>query len=450
MKENRSLELSFQAKELLNKDLSGIFFEMFPFEKLAQLKLSGKRDRIYNTENTILTMILTMTQQDKSLQNSVNLYSVIHSRNQKRIESLELEELQRIESNKQTNKVGRPRKIFIKIQKSKKKDISKDTSGFSQARQRLGQQAVDLVFNESKDFTDIQYSNTWHGRRVFITDGTYLQMQDTVEIKDKFACPSTNSYPRGLLQVFIEQGSGCVYDFRLDSDSKSELLLFASMIENVPSNSLILADDYYNSFALFSLLKKKGIDIIVPGKRKRNYKHIKTIGKGDELVEIKNSRDTMLSNLYDVTDKTMIMRRISYKNFDAKEKDIVIYTSILDEEISKEEIILKYGNRWDIEIGIREAKTIMDINIIRSKTPDMAYKELTIAMTSYNYIRQIIAKVAEKGDFSPQGDIFQEFYKDSSSILVDKLGRKYSTWSPGRGGYNNKFNQTSQNPEKTK
>ncbi len=46
--------------------------------------------------------------------------------------------------------------------------------------------------------------------------------------------------------------------------------------------------------------------------------------------------------------------------------------------------------RWDIEIGIREVKTIMDINVIRSKTPEMALKELCISLGTYNLIRKII------------------------------------------------------------
>lgn len=446
MKENLSSALSLQAKDLQNRDISGLLFEMFPFEKLLPLKTSGKRDRVYNTENTLLTMIQTATQKDKSIQNSVNIYSEIHERNQKRISALELEEYQKIEQSKGQKKVGRPRTILSKIQKSKKKEVSKDTSGFSQARQRLDQQAVDIVFSESRNFSGINYNNSWYGRRVFITDGTYLQMQDTKEIREKFASPSAKSYPRGLLQVLIEQGSGCIYDFRLDSDSKSELVLFSEILLNLPSNSLILADDYYNSFALFSLLKMKGIDIIVPGKRKRNYKVIREIGKGDEIVEIKNTRDSMLSNMYGITEKFMQMRRISYKNLDENEKDIVIYTTLLEESISKEEIILKYSNRWDIEISIREIKTLMDINIIRSKTPGMALKELAVSLTAYNYIRHIMARVAEKCDFSPQRDIFQEFYEDNSSIFVDKLGRKYSKWSPGRGGYTDKKNQRTQNP----
>jgi len=437
MKANRSLEISNAAKELLNKDLSKIFYEMFPFEKLSAIKPNKSRDRIYNQETTLLTMILTMILKDKSLQNSVEVYSEIHEINQAKIAKLEKDELRIIEHNKEHRGVGRPRTILSKIAKSKKRPISKDTSGFSQARQRLMKEAIDIVYQESKDFSGIQYDSIWHDRRVFITDGTYLQMQDTEGIKEKFQCSKSDTYPRGLLQVVIEQGSGSIYDFKLDSDRYSELTLFSEMIKNLPSKSLLLADDCYNSFAIFHLLRKKEIDIIVPGKRVRNYKVIKTLAPGDEIVEIYNSNKSMLAKSYNITEKSMQMRRITYKNHMNPAEDLVIYTSILDEEISKEEIILKYEKRWDIEISIREIKTMLDINIIRAKSPDMAYKELTTALIAYNYIRRIIALAAEKSGFSPQSDIFQKFYEDNRTLYVDKLGRKYARQSPGRAGYSN-------------
>ena len=50
---------------------------------------------------------------------------------------------------------------------------------------------------------------------------------------------------------------------------------------------------------------------------------------------------------------------------------------------------------------MREIKTIMGINIARSKTEDMVLKEITIALTVYNMIRKIIAKSVEQTDFSP-------------------------------------------------
>ena len=91
-----------------------------------------------------------------------------------------------------------------------------------------------------------------------------------------------------------------------------------------------------------------------------------------------------------------------------------------------------YLTRWDIEIGIREVKTIMDINILRSKTPEMALKELCISLASYNLIRKIIYASIKNLPFSPKENFIHQFYTFNQDILIDKKGRIYNRWSSGR------------------
>ena len=71
-----------------------------------------------------------------------------------------------------------------------------------------------------------------------------------------------------------------------------------------------------------------------------------------------------------------------------------------------------YLTRWDIEIGIREIKTIMDINILRSKTPEMALKELRVALATYNMIRKLIYANIKGLPFSPKGDFIQRSFRE--------------------------------------
>jgi IS4 transposase len=104
----------------------------------------------------------------------------------------------------------------------------------------------------------------------------------------------------------------------------------------------------------------------------------------------------------------------------------------LDKKIKREEIQLLYLTRWDIEISIREVKTIMDVNILRSKTPDMALKELTVSLATYNLIRRIIYASTKDLPFSPKEDFIYQFYTLNQDILIDKKGRVYNRWSTGR------------------
>lgn len=440
MKENRSMQLSLTIKDLLNKDLSNIFYEYYPFEILEQYKNINERDRVYNQSITMLTMIITMLQSDKSLQNSVNIYRMIHNKNKAQITELE--------ANYQSHKLkegkrrrGRPVKHLIKVQKSKSEEISNNTSAYSQARQRMNSELPKAVFKLSAQSSESLNPTKFHGMEVYVTDGTYLQLQDSELIRQEYQSSSPGGYPRGLLQVIVQQGSGLITDFEIQSDKKSELELLIPMVSNIKPGSLLLADDLYNCYAIFSILKKQEVDIIVPGKRKRNYKVIEKIAQGDEIVSLLKPKEySKMIAKFDIQDKSIEIRRIQVTNPNDENEEIVLFTSLLDKKISKEEILLKYLTRWDIEISIREIKTILELNVIRSKSPGMVMKEVTAGLIAYNYIRKIIAKSAQSGNFSPEADIFQKFYQTSSTILLDKLGRVYSRWSPGRYGRINKSN----------
>lgn len=447
MTSNKSLYLSNEIRKQMSQDLSSAFQSVFPFEKSSGYNIEKRRDRVYNQEITLITMINTMVCEDKSLQNSVNIYNQIHENNIHRYQRLE-NEFSQIEPPKRK---GRRKTKAIDIQKSKMKPISANTSGYSQARKRLNTKYCEEVYKESAKLPEGMPKQEFYGRRVYLTDGTYLQMQDTELICKKFNNSQEGGYPRGLLCGIIDQSSGQIIDFVLDSDKKSELELLSRMIKNIPPGSLLLADDLYSCFAIFAMLIKNQIDIIVPGKRKRRYTVIKKIAEGDEIVELQGdtSKSKMINKLCK-EEKTVIMRRIEVNNPMKPGETIVLYTTILDESIDKTEIYLKYFSRWDIEISIREIKSIMGMNILRSKSPEMALRELMAGLIAYNYIRIIMARTVNKTDFSPEIDIFQEYYKTDPSGYVDKLGRIYARRSPGRYGYFNEKNFIAQNSETPK
>ncbi|MDP2161579.1 MAG: IS4 family transposase [Flavobacterium sp.] len=432
MKNNASLKLSHLLKEEMSKNLLPLFYDSFISVGIDENPDKKFRDRVFNQADTFLTMIGTSIQADKSLQNSVNIFSMIHDENIKRITAIEQSSIAAELANPKRG-AGRPRKNFTSVPKSKLKSISSNTSAFAQARDRLSIAFTENVFKHSCKPTITDNSQMFFGRPVYMTDGTYLQMQDTDKIKEVYRPAKDGGYPRALLSLVVKQGCGLISNFRLGSDCKSELEYFAEMIFELEKGSLLLADDLYNCFAIFILLKQKNVDIIVPGKRNRNYEVVKILGKGDEIVKINlKNDDSKIAKLYDIKEKSVLLRRIEYKTPNTTDGISVLYTSILDEKISKEDIILKYITRWDIEINIREIKTIFGLNIMRSKTPEMALKELLAGLIAYNYIRNYISEIAFKSDFSPERDIYEKFYTSDKPVFTDKLGRVYNKLSTGR------------------
>jgi hypothetical protein len=438
MTPNHSLDLSLQLQNLIRTDLLQQISMEFPFELVeSNDKESGtKRDRVFNAGNTLLAMLMTAVNEDKSLKQSVNIFKDIFESRGEYIRQKENKELEnrRLLDIAIDKKKGRPRLYQSQLPKSKTQPISDNTAAYTKARQRLDYGLVQQVFAYSKDFTGIEQP-LWHGMKTYNTDGTYCQMQDSETLRKKYYVKSKDgAYPQLLLQGIVQQGTGQIISFEVGTRHQSELELVAKQIGKLAQGSLLLADDLYNSYAIFALMQRQGAELIVPGKRVRAYKVIEKIAGGDEIVELSRGEiPKWWQQDWDLPPK-LLMRRIAFLSPSDGTTEWVQYTTLLDKRINKADIIAKYMNRWDIEITIREAKTLMDINIIRSKSEDMVFKELTIALTAYNLLRKIIAKSVEKTDFPPKENIIQEFFEANKTILIDKKGRVYNRWSPGRYG----------------
>ena len=446
MKSNRSLELSIRVEKQMKEGLLGVMGEYFPEERIRRYQEEEgvkRRDRLYSLSSTVQTMIATAVQIDKSLEQSVLLFrDVLKSQTKTILDQAEQEKKWVIDDRKRR---GRPRKNIqkIPIAKSKLKDISPSTSSYTTARQRVPRELMEILFKEINAIkgSEITKDYHWHNRDVFVTDGTYVQLQDTPEIRKKYRCgrsESGTSYPQALLSGVIHQGAGIIHEYRLSGRDTSELDHVMGLMQSLPKGSILLGDDLYNAYAVFVDARTHGIDILVPSKRVRNYVTQKVIGPGDEIIMVKAAESSLKKIRCraqvpkEPIPKTLLLRRISYTDPQYPKSPFVLMTTLLDETIDKADIVALYASRWDIEISIREIKTIMHINILRSKTDDMIHKELAASLIAYNLIRKIILKAVDSTAFSPKADLLYEIYSVDQTLLVDKRGRVFSQISSGR------------------
>jgi hypothetical protein len=441
MTDNVSLCLSTAFRERLNNNLLPAFAELMPtgmIEAYVKTHMPHTRDKVYTPSRTLFAMVFTGVQKDKSLQHTVNVFNEKYEEECKELQAKEARHLARAKKEDGLNlkKLGRPRLHKSRIAKSKTKALSDSTVAYSNARKRLPLELLKATFyHTNKD--EENGCESWYGLHTYITDGTYVQLQDTQEIREKYpVVEGDGAYPQSLLQVFIRQGSGQLHDYATGSRKESELQLVIPMIKRMQAGDLLLADDLYNTYYHFHLIHQQSAHIIVPGKRERNYRVEKTLSPGDEIVWIskpKRRPDYVDREEWKSLPAELLLRRISYR-YQTTEgmKSAVLYTTVLNEEIEKTEFVLKYTTRWEIEICIREIKTLMNLNVLRAKTPDMMEKELVAALIAYNLVRHLIQRAARKGGFPPQEDIFHRCAASNHPILLDRKGRVFHHWSTGR------------------
>jgi hypothetical protein len=248
------------------------------------------------------------------------------------------------EDKQKGKKPGRPKQYVVQLPESLNKNISLNTAAYSKARDRVSLSLTQELFsathiqNAKNDYTH------WHGHKVYIGDGTYLQMQDTESLRElyevKHKGESIEGYPQGLVEVLIERGTGQIYTFKLSNRHTSELALFYDMIDELPQGSLLLLDDLYNCYEIISKCRRKGIELVFPAKRERDYELVEKIAEGDFIVLKRTPKNRSKWLKENEKPGNILLRRIECKSPDGK--DYLLYTTILDKTIPKDEFQLLY------------------------------------------------------------------------------------------------------------
>ena len=71
-------------------------------------------------------------------------------------------------------------------------------------------------------------------------------------------------------------------------------------------------------------------------------------------------------------------------------------------DLPAEQITELYGLRWNIELDLRSLKQTVDLHTLRAATPEMAAKELVLAVTAYNFVRAAIHVAAQAAQINPR------------------------------------------------
>ena len=92
-------------------------------------------------------------------------------------------------------------------------------------------------------------------------------------------------------------------------------------------------------------------------------------------------------------EEKVVFRFIKLKSVKKGFRDRIFYfkTSLIDKKrYSMKDICSLYMQRWDVEINIRNLKRTLGSYFLKSKSPEMARKELYMKILAYNLVRNLI------------------------------------------------------------
>jgi hypothetical protein len=134
---------------------------------------------------------------------------------------------------------------------------------------------------------------------------------------------------------------------------RAEIHLAMRMIASIPRRALVIVDRYYNAWEFLLGLRASRHEFLVRVKKNLKGKIVAVLGRGDRLVEVKIPR--ALRRRRSDLPKSVIVREITAR---IGGKWFRYWTSLLDPvEYPAQEMVLRYEERWQEEIGLDEIKT---------------------------------------------------------------------------------------------
>jgi hypothetical protein len=292
---------------------------------------------------------------------------------------------------------------------------SPNTASYCNARSRLLTSVLATLATRTANELETSAAEAWkwHGRSVFIMDGSSVSMPDTPENQAAYPQPPQQGtglgFPLARIAVLLSLATGACHDLAIapyQGKGTGETNLLRRMYDTLQPGDVVLADALFDDYFIACELCQRGVDLVAHAQYDRTGSWTAESGPdGETLVwQRPNKPRGMTGEQYRSYPKRLVMRQVTVnardKNNRATQFNVV--TTILDMSINGEQIGGLYERRWDGEVDIRSIKSTMQMDILRCKTPDMVHKEIWTHLLAYNLLRTVMAVAAHENDIEPR------------------------------------------------
>ena len=233
----------------------------------------------------------------------------------------------------------------------------------------------------------------WHA---FAVDGTQLACP-RVE-KNQVAMGDVGK-PDGIPQVsltcLLHLSTRLPWDFRVGPGTDSERAHLRDMLDSLPPGSLLVADAGFIGYDLASELMTRQQAFLF---RVGGNMHL--LGSLGYAYEIAGQTVYLWPVEQQQRNQPPLELRLTVVQ-DENKQPVYLLTNVLETaKLTDEEADGYYRERWVIEVAYRTFKQIWDCAVLRSRTPENCYLELTWRLTGLWMLQLITAReiAATKGD----------------------------------------------------
>lgn len=309
-------------------------------------------------------------------------------------------------------------------------------SSLVQARQRLGADPLEWLFGHSgaQWGLDSARRDAWRGLSLFAVDGSTMRVPDSDENRKHFGGQASgrgtgkSGYPSLRLAALMAVRSHVLVGASFGPYAYDERTLALELWPLIPDQSLTLLDRNYLQANALLRIANEGTNRHWMTRAKKNtaWRRVEHLGRGDMIVELQISKDARRKD--PSLPRTFLARAVTYQRKGFRPQTLL--TSLLDAKAyPAAELRVLYHERWEIELGYDELKTVMldREEAIRSKSPVAVAQEFWGILLAYNLVRREMESIADEMSLPPLRISFVAALR----FIVEELGWAAISQTPG-------------------
>lgn len=302
------------------------------------------------------------------------------------------------------NLVNGLNKQWTKLGQSWKTPVS---SSITEARQRLGCQAMSQLFNSiAKPLANRETPGAFlGGLRVIAVDGTLLDVPDSQGNARVFGYPGSRkgtkaAFPKVRVVLLVEAGTHLITDALICPYRIGERVRALKLLRSVDESMLLMWDRGFHSYRMVNATLTQGCQYLGRVPKNVKFPNHKSLDDGSYLSWINPDRKSKKKGFGKIQ-----VRVIEYSiEVDGELKTYRLVTSLMDLALFPALLLAQqYHQRWEIENTIDELKT----HLLGRKTPIRSLKPREVIQEIYGWllghyaIRSLMFQASEQANISP-------------------------------------------------
>jgi hypothetical protein len=304
----------------------------------------------------------------------------------------------------------RPRALLSSHKRIREGTVSCHTGAYSDARHAIPLAVAEKVADRVLDHLMQGRREALPGwsRRVFILDGSSLEMPHTAELVEAYPPHPKSHWPVLLMLVAQELTTALAerpcWGPMYGPKAVSEQALTEQLLDRLPDHSVLMGDINFGVFSVAFAATARGHDVLLRLQPNRAG----VVGRGLSLQSGLDQQVCWRPSAYErkrhagLPADACVRGRLIVQQVTASDSSSVTLYLFTTLQLTVEQLVQLYGQRWNVETDLRSLKRTVDLQVLRCKSADMIAKELVLAIVGYNLVRAVMNAAAEQYKLDPR------------------------------------------------